>query len=205
MSSNTAPSTEHIEHLTTLTRAKGFLGREFLTWLWYVSETSSESYTVRDEGSGKDLVFDLWIDDRLVLESTSAQMHENVMKGGDPSQSHEAAAALTTGKTVKEMRLGVNVKNIGEFTAILNGEDLNPRSLKLPNPNKDDSSSNGDDLPIVARLRYTDTFMAVLDGLFSRFLALRTEEHWQTASLMSMRDWVKKRSTAFGNKADSLH
>lgn len=202
MSASSPIPTEQSEQLANLIRAKGFLGREFLTWLWYVAETSSGLMSVIEESTGRSLEFDVWVDDRLVLESSNGQAHENVMKGGDPSQSHEAAAALVTGKTVKELKLGLNVKNVGEFTAVLSSENLNPRSLKLPSTAKGEGSSAEDDLPILTRIRYTETFITVLDGLFTRFLTLRVEDHWEKTSLKSMRDWVRKRSSS---TAASLH
>ena len=48
----------------TLGRSKSFLGREFLTWLWYLAETMQER--LRLEVSGRTLEIDLWVDDRLV-------------------------------------------------------------------------------------------------------------------------------------------
>jgi hypothetical protein len=184
---------EHVEHLTNLSKAKGFLGREFLTWLWYLIETNDESLTV--PGRGQDpLEFDLWIDDRIVLEATAGNSHQNVMKGGDPSQSHEASAALFTGKTVREMKIGVNAKGYGEMTAVLNCDDLNPRGLKLPKPDADGAAQAApDELPIVARLKCTETFLAILDGLFQRFLSQRTADVWQADSIPAMREWIKKR------------
>ena len=48
----------------------------------------------------------------------------------------EMDAASRTGiDDVRELKIGLNVKGVGEFTSILNCEDLSPRSLKLPNPN----------------------------------------------------------------------
>ncbi len=189
----------HIEQLTTLSKAKGFLGREFLTWLWYVAETSKETLNLEVPGRDDALELDLWVDDRIVLEGTSSQSHQNVMKGGDPSQSREAEAALSTGKTVREMKLGLNLKGAGEFTAILNCDDLNPRSLKLPQRDKSEGAAPSEDLPVVQRLRHLEVYMAALDALFTRFLALRVEDEWEKGGLADMRGWIKKRQS----KADS--
>ncbi len=189
----------HIEQLTTLSKAKGFLGREFLTWLRYVAETYKETITLDVPGREDGLDVDLWVDDRIVLEGTSGQSHQNVMKGGDPSQSREAEAALSTGKTVREMKLGMNVKGAGEFTAILNCDDLNPRSLKLPQRDKEDGAAPSEDLPVVLRLRHLETYLTALDALFTRFLALRVEDEWEKGGLADMRAWIKKRQS----KADS--
>lgn len=182
---------EHVDHLTTISKAKGFLGREFLTWLWYTAETSRESLEL--EADGKMQQFDLWVDDRVVLEASGSVTQQSVMKGGDPSQTREAAAALSTGKTVRELKIGVNIKGQGEFTAILNAEDLSPRSLKLPSPNGDGSATTGDELPITTRLRQMDLFLALLDALFLRFVETRTSAEWEKSGVDDIRKWIKKR------------
>ena len=184
---------EHVDQLTTITKAKGFLGREFLTWLWYTAETTTEKLQAVGREAGEELSFDLWVDDRIVLDGNSGMAHQHVMKGGDPSRSREAEAALATGKTVREMKIGLNVKGVGEFTAVLNSEDLNPRSLRLPSPESGEGVAKPSDMPIVTRLKYMDTFLAVLDGLFARFLALRVDEDWEQTGLAEMRAWIKKK------------
>lgn len=194
-------SPEHVDHLTTISKAKGFLGREFLTWLWYTAETSRESLTVKADG--KVTSFDLWVDDRVVLESGGGVSQQNVMKGGDPSQSREAAAALVTGKTVRELKVGLNVKDVGEFTAILHADELSPRSLKLPTIEGATGGPSGDDMPITTRLRQMDIFLHLLDGLFQQFLDARTSEDWEKGGLNDIRQWIKQRQKA-GDSA-TLH
>lgn len=191
---------EHVDHLTTISKAKGFLGREFLTWLWYTAETTRESLSLAVDG--KPLAFDLWVDDRVVLESGGGVTQQSVMKGGDPSQSREASAALSTGKTVRELKIGLNVKDVGEFTSILNADELSPRSLKLPHPSGG-AATSADELPIAARLRNMDVFLKLLDGLFARFLTVRTSEDWDKTGLAAIRDWIKKRQKS-GDSA-TLH
>lgn len=198
MSADTTP--EHVDHLTTISKAKGFLGREFLTWLWYSAETSRES--LRLEADGKKHEFDLWVDDRVVLEASGSVTQQSVMKGGDPSQTREAGAALATGKTVRELKIGLNVKGQGEFTAILSADDLSPRSLKLPNPNGDGASS-ADELPIATRLRHMDLFVALLDALFLSFLAARTADDWEKKGVSDIRSWIKTRQK--GGDSGTLH
>jgi hypothetical protein len=197
---------EHIEQLTTLAKAKGFLGREFLTWLWYVADTTKAPIKVSPlttDGGDKTFSVDLWVDDRMVLESTAAMAHQSNMKGGDPSKSREADVALKSGKTVRELKLGMNVKGIGEFTAMLGADDLNPRGLKLPNPDKPENLADPDDLPLVTRLKYTEAFLAVLDGLFGEFLGHRTNKKWDDGKgeLAAIRDWIKERQS----RTDTLH
>ncbi len=197
-------SSPHLDELMTLGRSKSFLGREFLTWLWYLAETMQER--LRLEVSGRTLEIDLWVDDRLVLEGNAAMSHQNVMKGGDPSHSQEASASLATGKTVREMKLGLRVKDGGEYSAVLGCEDLSPRALKLPSPEPQEGQ-DGDPkaaaLPLADRLTATATFVGILDALFDRFRSARVDQEWDRTVVKEMREWIKRRQGKQGS--DILH
>ena len=200
---NKIPASQ-LEQLTSIPKAKAFLGREFLTWLWFLADTKSGELDVQDRTTGKKKRFDLWIDDRLVLESGRGLYHENVLKGGDPSHSQEAGAGLATGKTVRELKLGVHIKGVGDFTAMLGEGDLNPRSLKLPTRETDDGEGSAEpNLPIVTRLKQTELFLAVVDKLFSMFMDQRLADVWETEHLPQIRNWVKKRQNP--SEAATLH
>jgi hypothetical protein len=184
---------EHVDQLTSLSKVKGFLGREFLTWLWFTAETTKERLRLAGAKGQGELEVDLWIDDRIVLDGASGHAHQNVMKGGTPSHSREAAASLATGKTVREMKLGVGVKNAGEYSAILHCDDLNRRSLRLPGL---DGEAAKAEVPLAARLKAIELFLAVLDGLFARFLAERSASDWDKTGLQEMRSWIRTRQGA---------
>lgn len=194
----------HLDELMTLGRSKSFLGREFLTWLWYLAETMQER--LRLEVAGQNVEIDLWVDDRLVLEGNAAMSHQNVMKGGDPSHSQEASASLATGKTVREMKLGLRVKDGGEYSAVLGCEDLSPRALKLPTPEPQegqDGEPKAVALPLADRLQATATFVGILDALFDRFRAVRVDTEWERTVVKEMRAWIKRRQGKQGS--DILH
>ena len=89
-------------------------------------------------------------------------------------------------------RILLNVQGVGEYSAVLNCEDLNPRSLKLPVP---ESAGPGPApaLPLDARMTLMNTFLCVLDGLFAEFVATRVDPDWEARGLNDMRNWIKKR------------
>lgn len=182
-------SEEHLEQLNTMTKAKAFLGREFLTWLWYVIE-SEESLSIETSSGTQEV--ELWIDDKLVLESSSARAHENVLKGGDPSKAEEAAAALRSGKTVKELKLGMQIKGTGEFICSLNAAELTPKSLMLPEMATDDGEETVA-TPIAHRINLMNQFLDVFDGIFGLFLEDRVEDTWNDKHLEDIRTWVQNR------------
>jgi len=186
---------EHVAFLNRLSDSKGFMGREFLTWLWYLAETNTDRIILQDPWEDRKLEVDLWVEDRLVLENaTSATMQESVLKGGDPSQSEEAAAALRTGKTVKEIKIGLNILGVGEFTANLNCADLAPRSLKLPEPeNNQENSADIDETKTTQRMIFTDTFLSALDSLFAMYMKDRVDDDWKKNGHSKISEWIKSR------------
>jgi hypothetical protein len=199
-------SIEQLTEISALSKAKGFLAREFLLWLWWRSEGGQFEVSVRHPSGKGQLKGTIWIDDRIVLESPQGRIHEHIMKGGTPAQSIEAAAALSSGKTVSEIRLGLAVEGVGEFRAILDGDELTPRSLKLP----DDDDARGDverqtkklGMPLLVRLDHTRLFTGFIDKLFAVFLEERTSSEWTTKGVDGLRKWIKSLRTA---ASDSLH
>lgn len=200
MSISQTSNPEMIANLLTMSKAKGFLGREFLTWLWYHSEISDEMDVISKDGVS--IPCRIWIDDRIVMESSSAKAHIYSLRGGDPSQSIETAAALQSGKLVKQLKIGMDINEIGEFTAVLNADDLTPRSLALPPvPELQGATSEDQEQkssPLGIRVEQTEAFLKVLDGLFSQFLDERIQPKWETEGVEKIRAWIKNRSASEG-------
>ena len=143
----------YLDRLLTVCKSKTFLGREFLTWLWFQAEANETPFEITAP-SGEKTSFDLWIDDRVILESSGSKAHVHTLKGGDPSQSLEAAAALKSGKTVSEVKIGISVEGYGEFTCVLNYQDLSPRSIQLPDVIEEEDLMNSIS-PLSVRLELT--------------------------------------------------
>ena len=191
----------HVEKLLTTSKSKSFLGREFLTWLWYYAEKSDSTIEVQSPRSKESFIIALWIDDRLVLESPNTKAHVQTLKGGDPSQSVEAATALLTGKSVKEMRVGFSIDSMGDFTFTLSGQDLAPKTISLPEPPAELSQEEGFSL-LSFRLKASQILVDVIDGWFCQFLEERIDVDWNEKGLGDIKDWIQARKPDFST---SLH
>ncbi|MBQ46594.1 MAG: hypothetical protein CMP10_03750 [Zetaproteobacteria bacterium] len=186
--SNKQQSTDlHAENLLSLSRAKTFLGREFLTWLWYQSESGDNLNKIESPVSGETYICDLWIDDKVTLESSQSTVHSHALRGGNPSQSIEAAAALQSGKTVKSIKIGVNIEGFGEYLTTLNSSDLAPRSLTVPEPEEHEEIDANSLLSF--RINKINAFLDVLDGLFSQFLSKRVNLDWRNDQKL-IKGWI---------------
>jgi len=201
MTKQTESSQSWIEKLQFLSETKQFLNKEFLTWIWYFAEkhTGPIEFSPREDvellPTKKPLVFYLWIDDKLVLESLQ-RGHEKTLqhslKGGDPSKSPEASVALLGGKIVKELKLGIRIIPLGDFTATLNGTDLNPRSLTIPKATDEIEEKLQD--PFLYRIHAARLFIAALDHIVSIFLAERMKDQYESEVLPHITRWISEKN-----------
>lgn len=180
--------TDHLDEIHNQTTHKNFLGREFLTWLWYFTEMREGRFDVRlDDGSAKPA--QVWLDDRIVLTSKTGKSHEHIIKGGAPSTSDEAAISLKSGKAVKELKVSLEVEGVGLFQATLGGEELSAKSLKLPEPQDTAEQST-----LEQRIEFLSVFTRALDSLFANFMDERTDKLWDTTRINAIRNWIQTRS-----------
>ena len=205
MSENMTESKEFVDNIEALSRAKVFLGSEFLTWLWFSIENDSAKARFPDPNYERQLTAEFWIDDKVVLQATTGLSHEQILKGGDPSKSGEAAMALASGKNVRELKLGARIKPYGEFVATLKSEDMQPRSLKLPDTS-DPANFSDPDLPApMLRLLQTDVYLHLVQTLFTRFLKSRMKEGWEKEHWSDVKNWIKSRYNGQLSESGSLH
>jgi len=176
--------------LQALGKSKFFLGYEFLTWLWYLIEKDSQ-LTLIPKHAKQPIQLTLWIDDRVVTSATSGQ--QNTMRGGDPAHSAEAAVALVTGKTIRELKIGMDVLGVGEYRTTLNAKDLRPRGLVLPTPSDEDDEAP-QQVSIPMRLRQLDLFLNIFDSLFLMFMEQRTAVKWEKNTTYDIKEWIHNRS-----------
>lgn len=180
--------------LASTWNTKPFLGKEFLTWIWHLSETRSRGGITLPELP----TFEIWIDDRLLLQSFQKSSEEHLIRGGDPSRTKEAHVALLEGKAVKELKLGLRIQKVGEFTCTLNSSDLLPRLLTLPQSSTEEPEETSDRTPrtspVLLRLRQIELFTSVLDHLFAWFLQERTKEDWDDWFSSELKTWALQRA-----------
>ena len=191
-------TSKFLEKLGTLTKTKAFLGKEFLAWLWFQAESRKEPFFLQRSKEKGDLSFHFWIDDRIFLQPFDKQGHENLLRGGDPSQSEEAATSLASGMVIKELKLGMNIQGVGDFTAVLNADDLNPKSLQVPGEQSGmwDSEEDIDQATVIlTRIHQMECFTDALDSMFTAFLSDRTNGDWDSKTLKAIRNWVTSRRT----------
>ena len=171
------------ENILFLQKSRSFLGREFLTWLWFVTE--SQGHQIRLPLLGE---FRMFVDDKLVLVSHGGSALENTFKGGSPAFASEAKISLQTGKLVQEARFVVQQED--RFWSFgMRADDLSFRALKLPALQEPDPSAH-----LSERIRLSQTLVNVVQALFNQFMALRTQIEFSD-EVTKMSHWLESKST----------
>ncbi len=166
--------------LLPLIESRRFLGREFLTWLWFESDLFGGELSATGVG-----LLEVNFERQITLVGGPKGDEESKLKGVNPSATSEAREALRQGKlpTVARARLS---KGERDFAFVFNADTLALSALKLP-----DVVKEGVDEPFFDRVELVEEIEAAIGALYADFLRLRTEAVWGDVVLPALMRWVR--------------
>jgi hypothetical protein len=164
-----------------------FLGREFLTWLWYQTERESPGLRLRD---CDDVV--VMIEKTMRLECDFGVSGSDVISADSPATLPEARAAIHSGKQPTKMGLILGYGG-AEYRFVMDGPRMTISGLTLPKPDAPSDRT----AEIEARFERVVECAELVDALYELFLAKRLSSTW-SKELAGMRQW------AAGPPAESL-
>lgn len=156
-----------------------FLGREFLTWLWFAAERDNGRVAVEGQNT-----IGVQFSKRLALASGGNVDESSVVKAEAPLDADEARTALRSGKKVEQAFLVLAVGE-REYALTLNAATYTFGNAKLPT-----TLGSGDSELARERLFLLNELESIVDGLYLTFMQLRRDpEAWATVR-EEMRAWV---------------
>ena len=158
--------------------ATRYLGREFLTWLWYRSATQDGVFDLPDG------VVEVWFDARLTLEAPGDIKEQNVIKAESPTETSEAHAALLTGKLVSDARLRV-IRGQKQWAFALKGETLGLSGVRIPA-----LLSREDDDQLYERFALIEEIEDTVAALYRQFMELRLDDELWVPEIKAIRTWI---------------
>jgi len=172
-----------MDFLDTL-REKAFLGREFLTWLWFKSEQTGG----RIELPGQKVIEIIFLD-RMTLDLSDAETPQTVSLKGEQSELREGLAALKEGKKIEEARISLRSGN-NDFTLVAKATWFSFGSFRTPRVLPPEESEEGVAGAFLEKVSLIEEGMDALDSLFEYFVKLRISDDWETTELPAFRHWV---------------
>jgi hypothetical protein len=181
------------ELLSRVTNHRSFLGREFLTYLWYRIERVGDSFSNNTkDGDAEPSV--LFFERRMVL---SGHETETTVKHSFPVKTEESRAALRLGRQVNEVTLVMDKGGV-PVAFSLKASDLNPRSVALPKEvllSKSSSEQEGHPEEILStRLESVcdslQELNQLIETLFEEYLSIRRDPAQLEALKEKMTEWA---------------
>ena len=157
-----------------------FLGKEFLTWLWYRSDVQEGLLEVGDGGPAVELS----LCDRIVLSGAGKGAEKVAIRTEEPSVNPEARVALRQGKKVEQGRIQI-VRDQREWTFTIRGETLALGSIKIPAV-----LTRDEDDRLRERLALLDQLDGMITALFLSFVRLRTRPAEWAEEQKRIEDWI---------------
>jgi hypothetical protein len=167
-------------------REKAFLGREFLTWLWFKADRTGG----RIEIPGGKVVEVVFLD-RMTLDLSEVERPQTVTLKGEQSELREGLAALKEGKKIEEARISLQASD-NEYTMVVKGTWMSFGSFRPPPvlPPDEADEEVADEGAFLEKAYLIDEGMEIVDMLFAYFLKLRISDEWETEELPAVRRWI---------------
>lgn len=161
-----------------------FLGREFLTWLWFRSESRDGVFELGELGT-----VELWFEGKMTLESDGEERGDKVACTGGGTRFREARFALTRNKKVTQAAVRL-LKGDDEWSFSVDAAWLNLSGLKTPKVMQD-AKEDADGL-FYERMYLIEQPIAVLNALFAQFIRLRVSQEWEQEERPALNDWIQQ-------------
>ena len=160
----------------------GFLGEEFLTWLWFKWETDGGEFHV-----SKDRVIGVVIDDLLQFAPHSEQEHEQIIRHGMPTRTAEARQGLRQGHRLAKARL-MFAEGARQWSLVIDAEHMAFASVKLPD-NEEEECESPADRTSARTVAWIDLY-EIVGMLFRQFLSARVSPNWISCDAVAMAEWM---------------
>lgn len=152
------------------------LGREFLTWLWFRSETSNGLFRMTPASGKGGEPFSVSMEQRVVVRGGEGDNQETASVSGSLSPLREARLGLQTGKLV--VRALVRMEKDGNaWQVTLKAEDFSIGSLRTPSIAKEEQGDDPDAL-FLEKMYLIESSLEMLDDVFRQFLDVRLSTAW---------------------------
>jgi len=160
-------------------KGKAYLGREFLTWLLWKSESGDALATV-----GKDPVVVLFTG-RLTLRGIAGEITELSARGAMAAYSVLVRQSLERGLLLHGARVRITH---GEkaYEVTLDADYLDIKSAKLP-----ELLSEEEDDRLTERLWLSEQLGAILQALLEEFLRVRGTRKWSKDVVPKLKAWMR--------------
>lgn len=154
-----------------------YLGREFLTWLWYKTDVQEGMFSAGGENIAAMIAQVMRLDCDFKLTGS------DIIRSDGPGQTPEAKAAIAIGKQPTKIGLILGARG-GDYSFVLDGPRFTVSGLRLPDPSEGDRRAR-----LEERFGQIAEVAGLLDMLYALFVGTRASPDWPR-ELGAMTAWA---------------
>lgn len=158
------------------------LGREFLAWLWFKTETGEGVFDLGEVGKAE-----LWFDGRMTLQREHDLGVETITCTGNHPHMKEARFALSEKKDITQALVKLSLGD-NQWSFILDSTWLNFRTFKTPRVMQD--KKDDPDGLFYEKMFLIEEAVAALDEIYAYFMKLRFDPEWNDKELPALKKWI---------------
>ena len=160
-----------------------FIGQDFLTWLWFCTETGRGMWTL---ASGQSVL--LSMTQRVAVQGGEGETRDTATSVGPHSRLREARLGLRTGKKVHQARVQLEMDE-NSWQVQLRAEDLALSGLRTPKVELKVEEGEDPDARFLEKMYLIETCLDILDLVFSSFVHLRLGPNWP-GEAKAVQEWI---------------
>ncbi len=162
-----------------------FLGNDFLTWVWYLSE---KNINLKELLNSDFKTITLEIGNSIVLEnSLGDKSKEKISIKGDEAGLEEGKTALKKGGVVTSINLILNIDE-QEYKFTIKGESLNISGLKTPSFKSEKKEEI--EGAILEKAFFCEQVYIFIDTLFNKFIEKRSSDSFKHGDSQEIKKWI---------------
>ena len=161
------------------------LGQEFLTWLWFRSETQPMGFKDK-EG----VPFSMNLEQRIVVQGGEGDSLETASVSGSLSQLREVRLGLRTGKKVTRALVRFEREELAWQTTI-KAEDFSLGSFKTPKVEREEDDDP--DAAFLEKMYLMELCLGLFDACYKQFLDIRLSSLWDK-EVQDMSAWMSQQA-----------
>lgn len=173
--------------IATVYNRYGFLGSEYLLWLWWASETSERVIP----GIYKDEVIILELGGGIIIENNKPEKPKlKITIKGEDAGKKEAAIAISEGGRIKEVIFNLKIGD-KEFSFVVTSDDLSVKALRTPAINITDEPDETEGA-VLEKIYLCQLVFDFIDLSFRQFLENRLSEKWIWQTMPKIVTWLSE-------------
>jgi len=164
-------------------RKTEYLGREFLAWLWFRTETERGKFKLGDKN------VEIWFDGKITLQGENERGLETITCSGESQDMKEARFALAENKEIVQATLVLNIGD-NQWMFVLDSLWMNFKTFKTPRIIQD--KKDDPDGLFYEKMFLIEEAVSAMDGVYAEFIKQRISPEWAEEEVPALAEWIRE-------------